>query len=247
MTAFAANLDTLWTELAPMHRPAAAARAGFAWVEIPFPYDLNAADLRRELIRRGLGLALMCCPPPNYAGGPRGFAALPGVEARFRRDFARALRYAELLRPRVLQVLPGEGPGDRDVLRANLAWAAERAGSRRLVIEPGPGQAALGDFEAGEAVLDAVGAPNLSLLFDVAHAHAVTGDVEAAWSAHGPRAGHVQFADAPGRATPGTGGLDLPGFFAAVAASGHDGPLGAEYHPGGTTERTLAWLGAPPR
>ena len=63
MPVFAANLETLWTELHPMDRPAAAARAGFEWVEIPFPYDLNAADLRKELIRLGLRLALMACPP----------------------------------------------------------------------------------------------------------------------------------------------------------------------------------------
>lgn len=242
MPDFAANLDTLWTELHPMDRPAAAARAGFQWIEIPFPYDINAADLRRELIRRGLRLALMACPPPNYTGGPRGFAGVPGAEGRFRRDLARALRYAELLRPRVLQILPGEGRGDRAVLVANLAWAADRAGDQRLVIEPGEGQAALGTFEEAASILDEVGAANLALLFDAAHAHALTGDVAAAWAAHGARSGHVQFADAPGRGAPGTGTLDVPDFLAAVGAAGHEGPVGAKYHPGGSTEPTLGWF-----
>jgi hydroxypyruvate isomerase len=245
MLSFAANLETLWTELPEMDRPAAAARAGFEWVEFPFPYALNAADLRRELVRNGLRLALMACPPPNYTGGPRGFAALPGVEGRFRRDVARALRYAELLRPRVLQILPGEGAGDRDTLVENLRWAAGRAGSQRLVVEPGPDQAALGGFEEAMAVLDAVDAPTLSLLFDTVHAHALTGDPTGAWAAYGSRASHVQFAGAPGRGVPGTGGIDLAAFFAAVAATGHDGPLGAEYHPGGSTEATLAWFERP--
>ena len=245
MPVFAANLETLWTELHPMDRPAAAARAGFEWVEIPFPYDLNAADLRKELIRLGLRLALMACPPPNYTGGAPGFAAVPGAEGRFRRDLARALRYAELLRPRVLQILPGEAGGARGILVENLSWAATRAGSQRLVIEPARGQAALTDFDDATAILREIGAPNLLLLFDAAHAHALTGDAAAAWAAYGPRTGHVQFADAPGRGAPGTGEVDLPAFFAAVEASGHEGPLGAEYHPGGATEATLAWF-APP-
>lgn len=246
MPAFAASLETLWTELHPMDRPAAAARAGFEWVEIPFPYDLNAADLRRELIRRGLRLALIACPPPNYTGGARGFAALPGAEGRFRRDLARALRYAELLRPRVLQILPGQGEGSRDALVENLAWAAERAGAQRLVVEPAPGQAGLGSFAEAVDVVEAVGAPNLSLLFDAGHAETLAGDVAAAWAAHGRRAGHVQVADGPGRGAPGTAGLDLPALLAAIGAAGYDGPVGAEYDPAGPTERTLGWLGPAP-
>lgn len=242
MPVFAASLETLWTELHPMERPAAAARAGFEWVEIPFPYEMNAADLRRELLRHGLRLALMACPPPNYAGGPRGFAAFPEAQGRFRRDLVRALRYAELLRPRVLQILPGEGRGTRQTLCENLAWAAAQAGRQRLVVEPAADQAALGGFEKAAAVLDDVAAPNVSLLFDAAHAYALDGDPIAAWAAHGARAGHVQFADAPGRGAPGTGGLDLDGLFAAIDASGHQGPVGAEYHPGGATERTLGWF-----
>ena len=242
MPVFAASLETLWTELHPMERPAAAARAGFAWVEMPFPYDLNAADLRRELIRRGLRLALMACPPPNYTGGPRGFAALPGAEGRFRRDLTRALRYAELLRPRVLQILPGEGEGERDVLVANLAWAADRAEAQRLVVEPAEGQAALGTFDAAVAILDEVGAPNLSLLFDTVHAQEIVGDVERAWARYGARVGHVQVAQGPGRGAPGTGGLDLPALAAAIEAAGYDGPVGAEYHPGGPTDASLGWL-----
>lgn len=249
MPIFAASLETLWTELPTLDRAAAAARAGFEWVEIPFPYDLDAAALRRELVRQGLWLALMACPPPNYTGGARGFAAEPGGEARFRRDFARALRYAELLRPRALQILsgPAEGPDARAALRENLAWAAEAARGLRLTVEPEAGEGhALGGLDEAAALLDDIGASNLGLQFDAAHAQALSGDALAAWVAHGRRAGHVQFADWPGRGAPGTGRLDLAAFFAAVDASGYSGPVGAEYRPDGPTEATLGWLPAPP-
>ena len=247
MPVFGAGLGALWTELPMMERPAAAARAGFEWVEIPSPYGLNAADLRRELVRCGLRLALLACPPPNYAGGPRGFAAVPGVEGRFRRDLARALRYAELLRPRAVQIVAGraKGPEAHATLVANLAWAATQAKGPRLTIEPAASAddgAFLRDYAQAEAILDEVGASNLTLQFDAAHAQVITGDALAAWMAHGGRVGHAQFADAPGRGAPGTGTLDFAALFAAIDASGYDGPVCAEYRPEGRTERTLGWL-----
>ena len=249
MPVFGASLDTLWTELPAMARPAAAARAGFEWVEIPSPYDINAADLRRELIRRGLRLASIACPPPNYTGGPQGFAAVPGTEGRFRRDLSRALRYAGLLRPRVVQIVAGEaeGPEARATLVANLGWAAEKAGRVRLTIEPASAQGRDGVlccFDRAAGVLDEVAAPNLGLQFDAAHAQAITGDALAAWTRHRARVGHVQFADAPGRGPPGSGALDLEAFFAALDAAGYDGPVCAEYDPGGSTGATLGWLRA---
>ena len=240
MPVYAANLETLWSELPVGERPAAAARAGFEWVEIPRPYDVDAAGLRRDLLRHGLRLVLLACPPPNYTGGARGFAATPGGEGRFQRDFARVLRYAELLEPRVIQILPGEAGGvdARSALVRNLGWAAERAGGRRMVIEPREGQALPGGFEETAAILDEVGAPNLSLLFDADFAHALSGDALATWAQHGPRAGHVRFADAPGRGVPSVGDLDLPSFLAAVDAAGHEGPLGSGHRPGGIAEPT---------
>jgi succinate dehydrogenase/fumarate reductase-like Fe-S protein len=47
MPHFAANLSMLFTDLPWPERPAAAARAGFAGVEIQFPYESIAADTGR--------------------------------------------------------------------------------------------------------------------------------------------------------------------------------------------------------
>ena len=97
MPQFAANLTTLFTELQMIDRFAAAAEVGFTGVEILFPYDIAAQDLYRASVKTGLPIVLINAPPPNWAGGPRGFAAVPGLEDRFRRDFERSLRVAQAL------------------------------------------------------------------------------------------------------------------------------------------------------
>ena len=138
MPRFAANLTMLFTELPLQQRFAAAAAAGFEGAEILFPYDIAVSDLSRAAIRAGLEIVLINCPPPNWAGGPRGFAAQPGMEDRFRHDFVRALRVAESLRARHIHIMAGKAEGARAdaAFLDNLAWAAARAPHASLTIEP---------------------------------------------------------------------------------------------------------------
>lgn len=250
MPTFAANLSTLWTDLPMERRPAAAAAAGFGWAEVLFPYELDAAVLAGELSHRGLGFALMNGPPPNYAGGPRGFAAVPGGEARFATDLRRVLRYAARLRPRHVHLMAGiaEGPAARAAFVANLRAACAAAPKQSFTIEPLSPEGApgyfLSDYVLAAEVIEEVGAPNLGLQFDAYHAHHITGDVLAAWDAARPHVRHVQFADAPGRGPPGSGALDLPAFFDRLDADGYDGLTAAEYRSDRPTEETLGWLPA---
>ncbi len=167
----------MFPELPLLDRFAAARAAGFDAVEILFPYDCPANDIRDGLAAHRLDLALINCPPPNYLGGPRGFAAVPGDETRFRHDFARALRYARALGARHLHVMAGaaEGVAALRVFVANLRWAAAQAPRQSLTIEPinthdMPGYF-LNDFRRAVEVIEAVGAPNLGLQFDAYHAH----------------------------------------------------------------------------
>lgn len=179
MARFAANLSFLFTELPMVQRFAAARAAGFEGVEILFPYDFATAELSLAALRQGLQVVMLNTPPPNWSGGPRGFAAEPGREARFRHDFDRALRFAEALRVRHIHVMAGKAKGERamGVFVDNLRWAAERAPHASLLIEPCnavdlPGYF-LSDFDQAAAVIEAVGAPNLGLLFDAYHAHMI--------------------------------------------------------------------------
>lgn len=248
MPRFAANLTLLFTELPLMERFAAAKAAGFDGVEVLFPYDESAQDMRDRLVMNGLTFILMNTPPPNWTGGDRGFAAVPGAEARFRKDFDRCLRFADVLKPQVIHVMAGvtDHPDARATFVANLKWAAARAPARRLTIEPinridMPGYW-LADFDLAAEILDEVGAQNLALQFDAYHAHRITGDLAGTWARHGRRAAHVQIAGFPGRYEPAGGEIDYPAFFARLDADGYRGWVSAEYNPRGDTAAGLSWL-----
>ncbi|MCT4332537.1 TIM barrel protein [Paracoccus sp. YLB-12] len=248
MPRFAANLTMLFTELPMQDRFAAAADAGFQGVEILFPYDIPARELSRAAISAGLEIVLINTPPPNWAGGPRGFAAEPGREDRFRHDFDRALRFAQALRARHIHVMAGvaEGQKAHETFLGNLRWATKRAPHASLTIEPinrtdMPGYY-LSDFDLAARIITEVGAANLGLQFDAYHAHIITGDVIGTWQRVASHVRHVQIAGYPGRHEPQDGQIDYPAFFAALDQSGYRGWVSAEYEPSRHTEHGLAWL-----
>lgn len=256
MPRFCANLTWLFTERPMLERIPAAAAAGFEAVEILFPYDEPAAQIAEAARLARLPVALINAPPPNWRGGPRGFAAVPGGEERFRRDFDRALRFARVLGARHLHLMAGEaeGPAARAAYVANLRWAAARAPGQSLTIEPlNPGDAPgyfLADFGLALDLLAEVDAPNLRLQFDAYHAQRIHGDVPATWARCAAATAHVQIAGVPGRHEPEGDGIDYPAFFARLDADGYTGWVSAEYRPRGTTEAGLGWLrraGARPR
>ncbi|MDO5657881.1 MAG: TIM barrel protein [Paracoccus sp. (in: a-proteobacteria)] len=252
MAKFAANLTFLFTELPILERFRAAKQAGFQGVEILFPYDLAPSELRLAARAADTEIVLMNCPPPNWAGGPRGFAAVPGLEDRFRTDFGRALRYAQALHARHIHIMAGRAEGDeaQATFIANLKWAAKRAPHTSLTIEPinqtdMPGYF-LSDYDLAAQIIAAVDAPNLGLQFDAYHAHLITGDVLATWQAHAALVRHIQIAGAPDRHEPREGEIDYPAFFRAVDAAGYRGWVSAEYNPRSTTEAGLRWLAGEP-
>lgn len=248
MPRFCANLSWLFTELPLIERFAAAKAAGFEAVEILFPYEEPAALLAEAARLAGIPVALINCPPPNWTGGARGYAALPGGEARFEKDFDRALKFAGVLGARHLHLMAGaaEGPAARAAFLRNLRWAAARAPRQSLTIEPinrtdMPGYF-LADFREALEIVTAVGAPNLKLQFDAYHAQMIHGDVAAMWELCAAEVVHVQIAGAPGRNEPDEGEIDYPAFFAALDASGYRGWVSAEYRPRATTPGGLGWM-----
>lgn len=67
----AANLSLLFNELPLLERVRAAAVAGFAGVEIQFPYEVPAIALKETLERAGLPLVLINLPAGDLmTGGP---------------------------------------------------------------------------------------------------------------------------------------------------------------------------------
>ena len=248
MPRFSANLTFLFNELPLLERPAAAKAAGFAGVEILFPYEEPAALIAEVARLAGTPVLLINAPPPNWSGGARGYAAVPGGEAQFEKDFHRALRFAEVLKTRHLHLMAGIGAGSEAhaAFVRNLRWAAGRAPGQSLVIEPvnasdTPGYF-LNDFHQAMDILAEVGVPNLGLLFDSYHAQMIHGDVPALWQLCRARVAHVQIGGGPGRSEPDRSEIDYPAFFALLDEGGYDGWVGAEYRPSGATGEGLAWL-----
>lgn len=248
MARFAANLTYLFTELPMPQRFAAAKRAGFDGVEILFPYDLAVKELTGAAKAAGLDFVLINSPPPNWAGGPRGFAAEPGNEARFRSDFDRSVRFATALNVQHLHVMAGraQGAAARRTLVDNLRWAAARAPHLSLTIEPINPQDMPGyflcNFDLTADILSEVCAPNVGLQFDAYQAQMIHGDAVEMWERFAPVTRHVQIAGCPGRHEPRSGEIDYVSFFRALERTGYDGWVGAEYTPLTSTEDGLRWL-----
>lgn len=246
---FAANLSLLWTELPFLDRFAAAADCGFDAVEVLFPYETAVKETQRALMANGQQMVLINAPPPNYTGGPRGFAAQPEQVERFRHDMKRVFRYAEALRVQFVHVMTGEAEGEeaRAVLIENLRWATQAAPKGlTLTLEPlnpttMPGYF-LNDYVLASEVLDAVDAPNLALQFDSFHAQMIHGDAVSVYEHFHPLVRHIQVGDTPERGAPGTGKVDFQALFSLIESVRYKGWISAEYHPIGRTEETLAWM-----
>lgn len=248
MPKFCANLTWLFTELPFLERFEAAKDAGFDGVEVLFPYDVNAQDIVNALVRHDLQMVLINCPPPNYTGGPQGFAAVPGLEDRFKKDFGRALRYAQKLGAQHLHIMSGEaeGPEAKATFISNLRWAAAQAPKQSLTIEPinnetMPGYF-LNDFDVAREIVMTINAPNLRLQFDAFHAAKITGDMLGTWDAMCDITTHVQVAQMLDRGEPDQGELDYPAFFTALDAQGYTGWVSGEYKPRNTTVEGLGWI-----
>jgi len=249
MPHFAANLTFLFKEVPFLERFAEAKAAGFETVEILFPYDDPVGEMVDRLHDCRLTLALINTPPPNWAGGDRGFAAVPGLEDRFRRDFERTLRYAERLKPRHVHIMAGKAHGflAHETFVRNLTWAAAQMPGQSLTIEPinsidMPGYF-LNDFDLAAEILSEVGASNLGLQFDAYHAQLITGNAIEVWDKHGTLSRHVQVAGVPGRHEPTGGDIDYPAFFRRLDHDGYPGFVSGEYHPKTRTADGLAWAG----
>lgn len=249
MPRFAANLSHLWAELPYLDRFDAASVAGFEAVEVLFPYDVPVPETKAALARNKLKMLLLNAPGPNYAGGARGFAAIPGGEARFDFDMRRAVRYAQALGAGMIHVMSGSGSGARarQTLIDNLRRTAADLPSRlTLMLEPlntkaQPGYF-LSSYDLAADIIDAVGAPNVGLQYDSYHAHEITGDAIDTFHSMFPLIRHIQIGDAPGRTEPGTGEIDFHALFDAIDDSGYDGWVSAEYTPHGRTETGLKWM-----
>src|SRR3979411_2466597 len=173
MPRFAANLSMIFNEVPFLDRFGAAAKAGFTAVEFLFPYDHAAEAVGERLHRNGLTQALFNLPPGDWAGGEKGFAALPDRFADLQQSLHTALPYAQATGVKRLHLMAGiANRGDRkavDAFYKSVAWAAEFFSPHGLdvVIEPinprnVPGYF-LNDFAFARDLIFDLKIPNLKL------------------------------------------------------------------------------------
>lgn len=254
MPKFAANLTMLYNELGFLERFDAAAAAGFRAVEFLFPYAFPVAEIRARLTRNNLVLVLHNLPAGNWEAGERGIACHPDRVGEFQEGVGKAIEYAKALGVPQLNCLAGIVPKGvaRDAAQAtfiaNLAYAAGKleAEGLRLLIEPINTYDIPGFFLSGTRqaldIIDATGAGNLFLQYDIYHMQRMEGELANTIKKNLPRIRHLQLADNPGRNEPGTGEINYAYLFRAIDALGYDGWIGCEYKPATTTAAGLSWI-----
>jgi hydroxypyruvate isomerase len=254
MPKFAANLTMLYNELGFLERFDAAAAAGFRGVEFLFPYAFPATEIAERLARNRLALVLHNLPAGNWESGERGIACHPNRVAEFQDGVGKAIEYAKALGVPQVNCLAGIVPpgATRDAARAtfvaNLAFAAAKLKGEgiRLLIEPIntfdiPGFFLSGTRQALD-IIDATGADNLLLQYDIYHMQRMEGELANTIRTNLSRIGHLQLADNPGRNEPGTGEINYAYLFRTIDALGYDGWIGCEYKPATTTAAGLSWI-----
>ena len=254
MPKLAANLSMLFPQLPFPERFAAASKAGFRYVEYQFPYPFGSAKEIADAARAaGVEVVLHNLPGGDAAKGDRGIACQPERVNEFREGVERAIEYAKAAGCPQLNTLAGIAPAGeaREKVMATLvenlrhAAAKLKAAGLTLLTEPCNTRTIPGFFlsgsKAGIEVIDAVGADNLLLQYDVFHMQIVEGDLAKTIERLLPRIGHIQVADVPARNEPGTGEINYGWLLPQIDALGYRGWIGAEYIPKGDTVQGLSW------
>ena len=251
MPRFAANLGYLFTDRPLIERIDAAAKAGFKAIELQFPYDVPASQVKAAIERNALAV-LGINTPPGAGNGEFGLAAIPGREREFRDVFARALDYIAVIGGNAVhclagKVAPEQRPAAERAFIENLRSAADLAAARNvaLLIEPinaidRPGYF-LNHVEHAADIIAKAGKPNICMQFDFYHVQIVGGDIVRRLEKFLPVIGHLQCAAVPTRHEPDEGEVNYPYVFGEVDRLGYAGWIGAEYRPRFGTEQGLGW------
>jgi len=258
MPRFAANVSLLYPEHPLLDRIGAAARDGFAAMEVQAPYAVAATEFRRALADARCEAVLMNAPVGGFAGGERGIAALPGREREFDAAAERALDYARTIGAPRVHVLAGSPPLEAshdDALaayRRNIGHAAALFGRHgiALMIEPLNRRDMPGYFlhtlPLAMDVIESMPAPGPRLQFDFYHLQIIGGDLLRSLEASFAQIGHVQIAGVPQRNEPDTGELNYVALLRALDRLGYAGWVGCEYRPARrgphATSAGLGWL-----
>ncbi len=254
MLKFTANLSMLFTEVPLEQRFKLAKDCGFDAVEIQFPYEMPALQIKEILQAQDLKLVLFNVVADDLLDGGEGLAAVPEKREQFKQAVEQASDYAKVLEPEVINVLPGRcmdesrTPEYLQTFKQNLqhALAAFSPLGIKTVFEAinthDMPRFIIHDSEQMLSILREINHPDLLMQYDVYHMQRMGEDCAAVIQGNADKIGHIQFADVPGRGQPGTGGIDFKTLFKAIENSTYQQWLGAEYRPVGASTESCGWL-----
>jgi hydroxypyruvate isomerase len=258
----AANVSLLFPEHDYLDRFAAARAAGFTAVESWWPFPTAAPTtgeldaVLRAVDDAGVRLVGLNFFAGDLSAGERGVLSDPARREDFLDSLGVVARVHDRTGCPVFNALfgvrrDGVSAEDQDeCARRNLveARAALPASATVLLEALTVGENGAYPLTTCDEVVtfaDTVPASTgagLALLFDTYHLTNNGEDLLACVDRHSGRIGHVQFADSPGRAEPGTGSIDFAAVVAALSATGYSGLLVAEYRPSAGTTEGLGWV-----
>lgn len=261
----AANVSMLYTEVPLLERFTAAADAGFQSTEAWWPYPEtavpSAADLREfidaietsQIPLSGLNLFA-----GNMPGGERGIVSDPARVHEFAAnvdvmvDLARrtGIHGANALYGHRIE---GVDPSTQDSTAIeNLSLAARKLADVGVTVLVEALAAGLNGayplatakqaVEVVAQVRERTGLDNIGFLFDTFHLASNDENLFEVVDNFDDVIAHVQIADAPGRAEPGTGTIDFARVLDHLWERGYRGVVACEYKPTGSTSDSLAWI-----
>lgn len=249
-----ANISLLFSDLPMEKRFQRAADYGFTQVEIQFPYQWAADELKHWADKAGVGIYLVNVPAGDLLAGGKSFSC----HAEHRDDFiaacSQAVRYGKALGVSCINILASnlDHKGDREACIANyvenIRYAAEMMLPEGIQVtfeainNKDMPDYLVSNFAEMKAVYDAVAHPNAFMQYDIYHMATMGEPIEEQIASFAPAIGHIQFADVPGRGAPNTGELPLGEIFKAIAASDYRGAVAAEYRITGDEDSDYGWL-----
>jgi hydroxypyruvate isomerase len=256
------NCSIIFTELALLDRPGAAADAGFSAVEFWWPFTAAVPpsseidEFVESLDAANVALTGLNLFAGDMAAGERGILSSPDRGSEFHENLEVVKAIVARTGCRTFNALygnrlPDYAPHHQDEVAlerlASLEEFTESTGSQ-IVLEPLSGVESYPLLTAREAVdviedlRRAGSSTTVRLLADLYHLAVNGDDVSKVIERCGSLIGHVQIADAPGRGEPGTGELPLRRWLGELQPSGYGGMIGLEYRPSTTSGRSFGWI-----
>jgi hydroxypyruvate isomerase len=251
---FSAHLNCLYPELDDAARCNAAASAGFRCVEMWAPPPMSSqGPMIERLEKHNLTLGSVNTPqgplPDDF-----GLAGDPSCVEWWRENFLGTLAFARRANARAINVLTGGRrqsagrPAQLRCLLSNLDWALGQLerDDPVLLLEALNGadrrSPILVNADNVMSVIVQLGSPDqLRMLFDTYHLFQEEDDLIRTLHIVAGSIGHVQLADYPGRAEPGSGEIPFGRFLTELAGTSYDGWIGLEYLPT-KAGSPFAWL-----